>query len=116
MAIYPDIPFVDGQVWSPDLAYLAFHQSYGDSLDQDILGNHPGITDAQLSDVSTAIKARVATVLNPFTVSIVSGLTVNIASGTASLTDGTVITVAASNQVLPDNTTSFIYLDSSGTL
>lgn len=116
MTTYPDTPFVDGQVWSPELAYLAFHQSYGDSLNQTYLGNHPGITDAQLSDGASAIKTRVSNVLNPLVITTVSGLTVNVGSGTVSLTDGTLVAIAATNLVMPDNATTYIYVDSTGTL
>lgn len=114
MTTYPDIPFVDGQVWSPELAYLSFHQSYGDSLDQDLLGNHPGVTDAQLSDSSDAIKSRVRQVQDAFKTTLVSGLTVSVSSGIAVLTDGQMVSVITSNKIVADNATNYIYINDSG--
>lgn len=114
MTTYPDIPFVDGQIYTPDIAYLAFHQSYGDSLDLELLGNHPGITDEQLSNVPTAIKTRVSNVLDPLQVKAVAGLTISYNSGIVALTDGSLVTIPAAQVVVGDNTTLYVYVDGVG--
>lgn len=116
MPTYPDTPFTDGAPWTPDLAYLAFHQQFGDSLDQNILGNHPGITDAQLSDTNNSIKNRVSLALDPLSITQVNPLTVNVSSGTVALTNGNLVTVPGSNRVLPDNKTNYLFVDSAGAL
>jgi hypothetical protein len=116
MTTFPDVPFVDGQIFTPEVAYLAYHQQFGDSLDQSLLGNHPGITDTQLSDDTSAIKARVASVLNAFVTTIVSGLTVNVGSGVVALTDGSLVSKTSVNLTLPNNTTSFVHIDLSGVI
>lgn len=112
MPTYPDVPFVDGQVWSPDLAYLAFHQSFGDSLDQDILGNHPGITDAQLS--TTGVLSRVNVITDSLKPTNPLGLTVAVASGVIRSNHQSVITIPQTNVLVPDNNTSYVFIRSGG--
>lgn len=105
---YPDIPFTDGQIWSPDLAYLAFHQSYGDSLDLTVLGNHPGITDAQLS--TTGVVNTVALITDGLKPTVSSGLVVNVASGYLLQNPGNLVLVNSTNVTVPDNSTTYVYI------
>lgn len=107
MTTYPDIPFVDGQIYTPDIAYLAFHQSYGDTLDQDLLGNHPGITDDMLSQ--TGVLSRVNLVTDSFKPSHTTGLTVNVKSGVVFM-GNEVTSIAEANILCPDNATSYIFI------
>ncbi|MFB2938355.1 hypothetical protein ACE1B6_24170 [Aerosakkonemataceae cyanobacterium BLCC-F154] len=114
MALYPDTPFSEGDAWTPDLAYLAFHQIFDDQ--PQYLGHHRRIIDDELSNDPSAIKPRFNAIEKALQVSKVAGLTLAYNAGSVILPDGTSFAVAAGQLVAPDNKTSYVYVDTDGTV
>lgn len=113
MALYPNTPFSEGSLWTPDLAYQAFNSPVFDDLPQ-YLGHRAKIDDTELSDAAGKIKSRVAAIADGFKLTQGSGLTVNYASGSLCMADGTLLTVPGGAVVCPNNTTSFVYIGVDG--
>jgi hypothetical protein len=116
MTLLPNTPFAEGDEWNPELAYLAFNTPVFDGQTQ-YLGHRGKLTDAELDDSGTAIKARVAAIENGLKVSVVSGLNVSVASGTVRLPDSsTNLSIPTTQIAAIDNDTSYVFLDAAGTV
>ncbi len=114
MTLLPNVPFTDGTIYTPEIAYLAFNQVFDDQTSY--LGHRPKIVDTDLSDTSGQIKQRLSAVTEGLKCSVYSGLTVAHTSGSVRLPGGGVLTIAAGQIVVPDNTTSTIFVDDTGVL
>jgi hypothetical protein len=114
MVLLPNVPFVDGQIVSPEMLYLAYNQVY-DDLTQ-YLGHQPRLTDDSLSNAAGQIKDRVKTITDGLKVSVVSGLTLSYLSGVVRLPNGDLLSIAGGQVVAPDNSVTFVYVDSSGAI
>lgn len=112
MALYPNVPFTDGDPFTADLAYLAFNQVWDDR--PEYLGHHARITDDQLSGNSGQLKARFTAIEEELRVTHVSGLLVRYNAGQVVLPDGTYYSIPAGQLTIPDSTTSYIYVTPTG--
>jgi len=112
MVLLPNVPFADGDIVTPEVLNLAFNQVFDGQTQY--LGHYPLIVNTQLSGATGQVKQVVDSITSPFLVTYVSALTVNVASGVVATDLGTVTSVATSNIVLPDNKTTYIYLNTSG--
>ncbi len=114
MALYPNVPFSDGDDWSPDLAYQAFNAPVFDDLPQ-YLGHRQRILDNELSNTPGQIKDRVSILENSLRLTREgSGLILRYASGQVLLTSGLTTTIASGLLGVPDNTTSVVFVDRQG--
>jgi hypothetical protein len=114
MVLLPNVPFVDGQIVSPEMLYLAYNQVY-DDLTQ-YLGHQPRLMDDSLSNATGQLKDRVKTITDGLKVSVVSGLTLSYLSGVVRLPNGDLLSIAGGQIVAPDNSVTFVYVDSSGVI
>jgi len=114
MVLYPNTPFTDGDFFIADLATLAFNQVFDDQTQW--LGHKARLTDDSLSNVAGNIKGRVGNIADAFLPTVVSGLTINIATGTLVLPNGTNLLKPTQNIVVPNNANTFIYADGLGTI
>lgn len=115
-ANYPNVPFTEGQTWTPDLAYLSFLAPYFDDQPS-LLGHRARISDEELSVDPLALKTRFNNIDGSLKVYAFSGPTVAYGQGQVRLPDGRVVAVAAGLHTLPNdvqNTT--IYIDRSGAI
>ncbi len=113
MALQPNIPFSDGDNWTPDLAYGAFNSPVFDDQPQ-YLGHRLRIVDDELSNIAGQIKDRVSFLENSLKVVVESGLTVRYSSGTVLMTDNTVRVVSSGLIGVGNNTTTYIMVDVDG--
>ena len=113
MPLQPNVPFSDGDSWTPDLAYQSFNSPVFDDQPQ-YLGHRGKILDAELSDNTGQIKDRVRFLEGSLKVTQESGLTVRYASGTISLMDNSVVTISSALLGVADNATTFIFIDRFG--
>ena len=111
----PDVPFVEGQVFTPDLAYQAFYSPIFDDQTS-YLGHRERITDDELDNGAGSIKAKVNAVENGLKVTVETGLTLRHAAGSLRLPDGSVVTKATALFTAPNNATSFAYFDQAGNI
>lgn len=94
MALTPNVPFAEGDAWTPELAYDAFNSPVFDDQPQ-YLGHRNRIQDSELSNAAGQIKQRVGSIESGLRVSQVTGLTVRFESGTLVLPSGQILTVAS---------------------
>lgn len=114
MPLYPAVPFSSGDDWSPEVATLAFNQVFDDQTQY--LGHRPRIADTDLSNTTGQIKQRVAAIEEAFKVTVDSGRVLRYQSGVVRLPDGSNLTVASALVTAPDNTTSFVYINQTGSV
>lgn len=112
-SLFPNVPFGDGQAFTPDHATLAFQAPIFDGQNQ-YLGHRDKIADVELSDSAGQLKQRVSVVTDALKVTLVSGLTVAYASGVIRKTDGSLLSIAAGQIVVPNNADSVVFLDTLG--
>jgi hypothetical protein len=115
MTLVPNTPFSEGQVYTPELAYLAFNTPVFDDQPQ-YLGHRVRLLDSELSNDAGAIKARVAAIENSLKVTATTGLSLSVSAGTAELPNGSVVAIASTALVAPDNATSYVYVDRLGSI
>lgn len=113
MALIPNTPFTEGQVWTPELAYESFQAPYFDDQTQ-YLGHRQRILDSELSNTAGQLKQRFNTIEQALLVSVQSGLTLKYLSGSTILPSGTLTTIASGLVLAPDNTTSYVFVDELG--
>lgn len=114
MAFYPNVPFAAGDDWTPEIAYQAFNQVFDDQTQY--LGHRPRIADTDLSNTAGQIKQRVAAIEEAFKVTVDSGRTLRYQSGVVRLPEGDNLSVASALVTAPDNTTSFVYINQTGSV
>jgi hypothetical protein len=112
MVLINDYNLVDGSEWTADLANLAFNPVFNDQTQ--FLNNHPRLTDDSLSNVAGSVKPRLNAIEGSLTVTATTGANIIWSAGTVALPDGTVQNVAAGGALLPNNDTSFIWVDIGG--
>lgn len=112
MTLYPNVPFTDGTIWSPELAYLAFNPVFDD--DTQYLGHLPRLGDNSLSNAPNQLKSRFARIENGLAVRHVNGLTVSIDAGVFENLSGVVVSVPGQQVVVPNNATSYVLINTSG--
>lgn len=115
MALTPNVPFSDGDAWTPELAYAAFNSPVYDDQPQ-YLGHRQKIQDSELSDNASAIKTRFTGMENALKVSVESGLTLRYQSGAVRVPDGSQFSLVGGLVSAPDNSTSYVYVDINGTV
>lgn len=113
LPLVPNQPFASGDPFTPDLAYLAFNAPIFDGQTQ-YLGHRAPLTDAELDGAATSLKGRVAAITDALKPSVVSGLTVAYQAGIVALQDGSTLSISAAQVAVPDNSTSYLYLDQAG--
>lgn len=111
----PDVPFVEGQVFTPELAYQSFYSPVFDDQTS-YLGHRERITDDELDNGAGSIKAKVNAVEDGLKVTVETGLTLRHASGSLRLPDGSLVTKASALFTAPNNATSFAYFDQAGNI
>lgn len=102
--------FQDGDVFTPQLANLAFSSPIFDG-DLSLLGHRQKIQDSELSD--TGLKQRFNTVADGLFCTIQSGLTVAYTAGSVRLPNGAVQAVAG-GAIATQNGNGFIFVNSLG--
>lgn len=112
MTLIPKVPFSDGDIWTPELGYLAFNQVFDDQ--PSYFGHYSRLADDSLSNANGMIKQRVSAITDPFLVTAGSGLNVNVASGIVTIGAGTTVSLTATTIAVPDNSTSYVYIGSAG--
>jgi microcystin-dependent protein len=101
--------FADGMVLpAEDVNAIAFPVPDG----ADLIGHGDKIIDAWLDDEPDQIKSRFYSWYNRFKVSVASGLTINISAGIIN-NAGTLISIPQQSIILPNNTTSYVYIGAS---
>ncbi len=114
MPLQPNIPFSDGDNFTPDLAYAAFNSPVFDDQPQ-YLGHRQKIVDGELSETAGQIKGRVAFLESSLKVSQEgTGLTIRYASGTIQLSDNTVVSIVSGVIGVPNNTISYVFVNIAG--
>ncbi|MBW4558463.1 MAG: hypothetical protein KME59_21560 [Trichormus sp. ATA11-4-KO1] len=113
--LYPNTPFSEGSVFTPELADLAFEAPIFDGQNQ-YKGHREKIRDDELSDLAGATKDRLRIVTDGLKPSVSSGLTVAYQSGTVVLPSGELLAIVSGLIVVPDNATSLIWVDSLGVI
>jgi hypothetical protein len=113
MPSIPDVPFTDGQLFTPEAANAIAHPVFDD--DTAYLGHLARLLDMSLSDNPTQIKGRLGAIENAFKPTVTTGLNVSIASGLCLLPDASLFAVASSI-VTVTNGTTFIWVDRTGTV
>ena len=111
MPEFPNVPFTDGSEYTAELAYKAFYCPIFDG-NLSLLGHREPIRDDELSP--TGIKADVGKLQNGFRCAVVSGLLVSYTAGTYLNQQGNLVTSPSGSVVVPDNTTSYIYINNVG--
>lgn len=81
---------------------------------EDFLGRGPKVIDDYLDDEPDQIKSRFYNFYDRLKVSHNTGLTFNYLGGSVLLSSGAVVSISASTINVPDNTTSFIFVNSAG--
>lgn len=111
---FPNVPFVNGGDFTPELADLAYNQVFDDQTN--LLGHHERIKDSSLTNDNDGIKARFARIEKALLVEQgPTGLFIKYGAGTLALPDGTEVVVPSGIIAVPDNTTNlFIYADATG--
>lgn len=115
MTLLPNVPFAEGDNWTPALAYLALQRPTFDDQPQ-YLNHGARIADDELSNQAGAIKQRLSSYSDAFAVTAGTGLAINVAAGTLRLVSLETVNKTPSVIVCPDNTTSFVYFDQLGVL
>lgn len=113
MALLPNTPFTEGQVWSPELAYESFQAPYFDDQPQ-YLGHRQRILDTELSNTAGQLKQRFNAAEQALLVSVNSGLVLSYQSGQVMLPGGVLMSIASGLVSAPDNATSYVYVDELG--
>lgn len=113
MVDFPNVPFADGQAFTPELAYEAFYSPKFTGQTH-LLGHRAKLLNSELDP--NGILLDVNTLQNGLKCSISNGLVVAYTAGVFLTATGTLQTVAAGQVVVPDNKTSFIYLTATGTI
>jgi hypothetical protein len=112
MSEFPNEVFSDGMEYTAELAYKAFYSPVFDGQTQ-YLGHREPIRDDELSP--TGIRAEVNNLVNGLKCSKqATGLTVSYTAGQVLLPNGTVITKAAGAVLVPDNATSWVFVNQAG--
>lgn len=109
----PNVPFADGDAFTAEMAYEAFYSPIFDG-NTSLLGHRELIRDDELS--STGVKGQVLTLTNSVKATVTSGLTVSWTSGLVLTPLGEIQSIASGSVVVPDNTTSYIYVDNNNTV
>ncbi len=114
MPEYPNIPFSEGDAWTPDLAYKSFNSPIFDGLTQ-YLGHRAKIADGELSDSPGQIKDRVSFLENSLRLTREgNGLILRYASGQVMLPNGNLATITSGLLGVTNNATSVIFVDRDG--
>jgi microcystin-dependent protein len=100
--------FVDGDIF---YAEDANQMGYPIVDGADILGHGAKVIDDYLADAPDQLKARFYAWYNRFKVSQSTGLTVNVSNGLVNA-NGTIINIPPQSIVIPNNTTTFIWIGS----
>lgn len=103
--------YQDGDVfYAEDANQLAYPIPDG----QDFIGHGPKVVDAYLDDNPDQIKSRFYNFYDRLKVSHTSGLTFNYLGGSVLLSNGNIITISAGSINIPDNSTVYIFVGSTG--
>ncbi|MBE9178658.1 hypothetical protein IQ268_08810 [Oculatella sp. LEGE 06141] len=82
--------------------------------DQDIDGHYPRLTDDELSNAAGQIKQEWRTFRDVLKVTAGIGLSINHTGGAITLPNGAITTIAPGALALPDNSTSFVFISTTG--
>lgn len=107
MPEFPNVPFTDGDAFTAEHAYKAFYSPVFDG-NTALLGHRAPLADIELDP--NGIRKDVAAIQNGLKPTVVSGLTVNVATGVVGYVNG-LTTVPSTNIVVADNATSFIWYE-----
>jgi microcystin-dependent protein len=101
----------NGDIFADTLANAAGYPILDGS---DEYGHGPKVVNDWLDDGSDQIKAQFYGFYNRIKLTIGTGLTLNYSGAPILKSDGTLVTLAPGQVFLPDNSTTFIYIDSDG--
>jgi hypothetical protein len=108
MPLFPNNPFVEGQLVTPALLDQAYNPVFDDQTQY--LGHLPRLSDDSLSNAPGQLKDRVAALRSNLVVTAGSGLSVNYTSGLVLV--GNILTaITTGNLVLPASSTTLVYVN-----
>lgn len=111
MTLIPNQPFADGDIYTPEVAYLAFNQVYDDQ--PQYLGHHERIKDNELSDLPGMVKDRLRLITDDLKVVPANGLNCTVNQGVVGI-DNSIISIPSQSITIPNNSTVTVFVDSSG--
>jgi hypothetical protein len=112
MVLINNFNLVDGSEWTADLANLAFDPVFNDQTQ--FLNNHPRLTDDSLSNIAGNVKPRLNAIEDTLRVSATTGVNITWTAGTVALPDGTLASISSGNMTLPNDGTTFIWVNAAG--
>lgn len=105
------IIFEDGDIlYADQVNQIAFPIQDG----EDFIGRGPKVVDDHLDDAADQIKSRFYNFYDRLKLSHSAGLTFNYNSGIILLADGSLATISTGSIILPDASTTFVYVDNTG--